>query len=185
MPPFAQIGETNIEAVLQFCAGSKKTPPRMAPHRTQRNGRRRRRSHPVFWQGAVLYVPLDAGEGRVYGEEFDGLRPEPHGGRDPARPHDADTPLMPSSQVVTVTTKTGQKLTGPLRNEDAFTLEVQTEDGRYHMLARSDVTDVHYTEHSLMPRDYSTQLTPKELNDVVSFLMVASRAPRPDQMEGR
>ena len=36
-----------------------------------------------------------------------------------------------------------------------------------------------------MPRDYSTQLTPKELNDVVSFLMVASRAPRPDQMEGR
>ena len=97
----------------------------------------------------------------------------------------ADTPLVPSSQVVTVTTKTGQKLTGPLRNEDNFTLALQTEDGRYHLLSRSDVTDVHYTGHSLMPRDYSTRLSGKELNDIVSFLIAESRSPRPDKVEDR
>jgi len=89
-----------------------------------------------------------------------------------------DNPLAPSSQVVTVTTNMGKRITGVLRNEDAFTLAVQTEDGRFHLLARSDVTDVHYTERSLMPRDYATRLTPKELNDIVSFLIIASRSPR-------
>jgi hypothetical protein len=73
-----------------------------------------------------------------------------------------------------VITKTGLKLTGVLRYEDNFSLALQMEDGRYHLLARSDLTDVHYTDHSLMPRDYGTRLTSKELNDLVSFLIVAS-----------
>jgi cytochrome c oxidase cbb3-type subunit 3 len=93
----------------------------------------------------------------------------------------SDTPLAPAAQVVTVTTRTGRKLTGVLRNEDNFNLEVQSEDGRFHLLARSDVTDVHYTEHSLMPRDYATRLSPKELDDIVSFLMVSSRNPQPEK----
>jgi cytochrome c oxidase cbb3-type subunit III len=96
-----------------------------------------------------------------------------------------DNPLVSSSQVVTVTTDIGQQITGVLRNEDAFTLAVQTEDGRFHLLSRSDVRDVHYTEHSLMPRDYGRRLTSKELNDIVSFLVVESRGPRPSESVGR
>ena len=92
-----------------------------------------------------------------------------------------DTPLVPSSRVVSVLTKTGLKLTGVLRYEDNFSLALQMEDGRYHLLTRSDLTDVHYTDHSLMPRDYGTRLTSKELNDLVSFLIVASRSGRRDR----
>lgn len=87
-----------------------------------------------------------------------------------------DTPLTPSSAVAVVTTRTGKRITGVVRNEDNFNLELQTEDGRYHLLARSDLKNVSYTGHSLMPRDYGTRLTSIELDDLVSFLMVTSRS---------
>lgn len=92
-----------------------------------------------------------------------------------------DNPLESSSQVVSLITKSGQKLTGMLRNEDNFTLALQTEDGRYYLLARHDVTNVDYTNRSLMPRDYDKRLSSQELNDIVSFLIVTSRTPQTEK----
>ena len=185
MPPFAQIGDTNIRAVLQFLRGlennaSSKTSPEVVVTGDVEAGRTL-----YFGKAQCSTCHLMQGKGGFMAGSLTAY------GRN--RTADAilraittpDTPLVPSSQVVTVTTRTGQKLTGALRNEDNFILALQTEDGRYHLLARSDATDVHYTEHSLMPRDYSTRLSPKELNDIVSFLIVASRSPRPDKVEGR
>jgi cytochrome c oxidase cbb3-type subunit 3 len=87
-----------------------------------------------------------------------------------------DTPLSAGSRVADVRTRTGQTLSGVLRSEDNFDLVLQTEDGRYHFLARSDLRDVRYTDHSLMPHDYGKRLTPRELNDIASFLIVTSRS---------
>ncbi|HET6219930.1 MAG TPA: c-type cytochrome [Acidobacteriaceae bacterium] len=86
-----------------------------------------------------------------------------------------DTPLDPASRVVEVQTKTGQKLIGVVRSEDNFNLALQTEDGRYHFLMRSSLAEVNYKQYSLMPRDYGTRLTSKELDDLVSFLIVTSK----------
>jgi cytochrome c oxidase cbb3-type subunit III len=86
-----------------------------------------------------------------------------------------DTPLDPDSRVVEVQTKTGQKLIGVVRSEDNFNLALQTEDGRYHFLTRSSLAGVDYKQYSLMPRDYGTRLTSKELDDLVSFLIVTSK----------
>jgi cytochrome c oxidase cbb3-type subunit 3 len=86
-----------------------------------------------------------------------------------------DTPLDPASRVVEVQTKTGQKLIGLVRSEDNFNLALQTEDGRYHFLTRSSLVEVNYKQYSLMPRDYGTRLTGKELDDLVSFLIVTSK----------
>ncbi len=36
-----------------------------------------------------------------------------------------------------------------------------------------------------MPRDYGTRLSPKELNDIVSFLIAASKNPRPEKVDSR
>ena len=149
MSPLAQIGEANIGAVLQYL---RRLQENASPNGTSSDaavtgdvdaGRtlyfgkaQCSTCHLMQGKGGFMARNLTAyGRNRTADEILRALTTP-------------DTPLMPSSQVVTVTTKTGQKLTGPLRNEDAFTLEVQTEDGRYHMLARSDVTDVHYTEHS-------------------------------------
>jgi cytochrome c oxidase cbb3-type subunit 3 len=186
MPAFAQIGDTNIRAVLQFL--------------------RRLESNTILKPASperVVTGDVDAGRSLYFGKAQCSKchLVQGKGGfiarslTDYGRNHPADeilhaittpdTPLVPSSQVVTVTTKTGQKLTGVLRNEDNFNLELQGEDGRYHFLARGDATDVHYTRHSLMPGDYATRLTPKELNDIVSFLMVASKSTRQDKVNSR
>jgi cytochrome c oxidase cbb3-type subunit 3 len=86
-----------------------------------------------------------------------------------------DTPLDPASRVVEVQTKMGQKLIGLVRSEDNFNLVLQTEDGRYHFLTRSSLAAVTYKQYSLMPRDYGTRLTSKELDDLVSFLIVTGK----------
>ncbi len=186
MPPFAQIGDANIGAVVHFLrrlennAASKSASSEVAVTGDVDAGRTL-----FFGKAQCSACHLMQGQGGFIARNLTAY------GLD--RTSEAilhaitipDTPLVPSSQVVTVTTGTGQKVTGVLRNEDNFTLALQTEDGRYHLLARSDVRDVHYTEHSLMPRDYSTRLSPKELDDIVSFMIVESRNPRPEKAPGR
>ncbi|MGC1869815.1 MAG: c-type cytochrome [Acidobacteriaceae bacterium] len=86
-----------------------------------------------------------------------------------------DAELQPTSRVVSVRTKDGKSLTGVVRTEDNLNITLQTEDGRYHFLSRSNLTAVDYTDHSLMPHDYGTQLTTKELDDLVAFLIVTGR----------
>lgn len=86
-----------------------------------------------------------------------------------------DADLEPTSRVANVRTKEGKSLTGVVRAEDNLNMTMQTEDGRYHFLSRSNLAAVNYTDHSLMPRDYGTRLTPKELDDLVAFLIVTGR----------
>src|SRR5947209_3870748 len=86
-----------------------------------------------------------------------------------------DTQVSPDSRAAEVQTKEGKKLTGAVRYEDNINLGLQTEDGRYHFLSRTNLAEVKYNEHSLMPSDYDTRLTAKELADLVSFLVVSAK----------
>lgn len=89
---------------------------------------------------------------------------------------DPDKNLAPQARAAKVRTKGGQTLTGVVRNEDEFNVVLQTEDGRYHFFARSSLSNVQYANHSLMPQDYGTRLTPAELNNLASFLIDTSRS---------
>ena len=186
MPPFAQIGEANISAVLQYVRRlSGNVAETAAPEEAAVTGDVDAGRALYFGKAQCSDCHLMQGKGGFIARNLTNY------GRN--RAMDAileavtnpDNPLVASSQVVIVTTNLGKKITGVLRNEDAFTLELQTEDGRFHLLARSDITDVHYTEHSLMPRDYGKRLTSKELNDIVSFLITESRSPRSTESAGR
>jgi cytochrome c oxidase cbb3-type subunit 3 len=182
MPPFAQIGDENIRAVVHYLRiiedESRSTSnPRETPVTRDVNAGRAL----YFGKAQCSTCHMVKGHGGFIASDLTTY------GR--SRSADAilqaittpDTPLVPSSRVASVLTKSGLKLTGVLRYEDNFSLAIQTEDGRYHLLTRSDLTDVHYTDHSLMPHDYGTRLTSKELNDLVSFLILASRSGRRDR----
>ena len=186
MPPFAQIGDANIADVVQYVrrlasnADATGAPKEAALTGDVDAGRalyfgkaQCSNCHLMRGKGGFIARNLtNYGRNRTADEILEAIT-------------NPDSPLVPSSQVVIVTTNPGQKITGVLRNEDAFSLALQTGDGRFHLLSKSDVSDVHYTEHSLMPRDYSTRLSSKELNDIISFLIVESRSPRSADTAGR
>jgi putative heme-binding domain-containing protein len=78
--------------------------------------------------------------------------------------------LLPGEQVINAETVEGQKLSGLVRNEDNFSMQLQGIDGKFHLLMKSEITKVENTGHSLMPADYGTQLGSAELDDLVSFI---------------
>ncbi len=89
---------------------------------------------------------------------------------------DPDKNLDPRKRAVTVTTMNGRTQTGMARNEDNFSLQLQSLDGAFHLFAKSDLLSVEYQTRSLMPSDYGSTLSHQELDDLVSYLMSISRA---------
>ena len=77
-------------------------------------------------------------------------------------------------KTATVVTRDGAQFTGIVRNEDNFSLQLQTPDGAFHLLAKSDLTRFDDSPQSLMPADYAQRLSPQEMNDILSFLMRAA-----------
>ena len=88
----------------------------------------------------------------------------------------------PRSRTALVTMIGGAKLTGVIRNQDNFSMQLQSLNGAFHLLERSAIATVSYDSQSLMPADYSQRLTPAELDDLVAFLI---RAAADDAATGR
>jgi len=72
--------------------------------------------------------------------------------------------------MVTATTRGGEKYVGRIRNEDNFSLQLQTLDGTFFFVDKSDLEGLDSTQ-TLMHSDYGSTLSSGELNDVVSYLM--------------
>jgi cytochrome c oxidase cbb3-type subunit 3 len=75
------------------------------------------------------------------------------------------------ARLVTATTRRGEKVVGRIRNEDNFSLQLQTLDGTFFLATKSDLERLEYSSEALMPSDYRSTLSPRDLNDVVSYLM--------------
>ena len=103
-----------------------------------------------------------------------------------ARTHDAEqirkvitTPAQGGdrqARLVTATIRGGEKVVGRIRNEDNFSLQLQTLDGTFHFVAKSDLEALEYNSQPLTPSDYGSTLNASELNDVVSHLMKVAGA---------
>lgn len=72
--------------------------------------------------------------------------------------------------VAVVTTNDGRKIRGVVRNEDNFSLQLQSLDGVFHLLTKSELKNVEYEAEPLMPGNYGSLLTRKELDDIVRYL---------------
>jgi len=84
------------------------------------------------------------------------------------------------ARLVTATTRSGEKYVGRIRNEDNFSLQLQTLDGTFHFVTKSELEGLEYNSQALMPSDYSSTLSPEELNDLVSYLMSVATAKQPE-----
>jgi putative heme-binding domain-containing protein len=76
------------------------------------------------------------------------------------------------------TTKDGQTASGLVRNEDNFSLQLQSPDGALHFLTKSDLAELTFGSKPLMPEDYAQRLSERELDQVVAYLLSVADAPQ-------
>lgn len=84
-----------------------------------------------------------------------------------------DSSLRAKNAVVT--TNDGTRLEGIVRNEDNFSIQLQSKDGAYHFIDKADAKDVHYDPAPVMP-NYENMLSRSDVNDVVSYLVTAAKS---------
>jgi putative heme-binding domain-containing protein len=90
--------------------------------------------------------------------------------------------VEPSHRPVLVTAHDGRKYRGMLRNEDNFSLQLQSLDGTFHFFQKSNIALIERQATPLMPGDYGSTLSASHLDDLVSYLITnAKNQPaRPD-----
>jgi cytochrome c oxidase cbb3-type subunit III len=85
------------------------------------------------------------------------------------------TPAM-GYRKAAVTTASGDRMEGIVRNEDNFSLQLQTIEGSFHFFKKVELRGFERLDGSLMPVDYRDRLNEGELNDLASFLLTTPRA---------
>ena len=82
--------------------------------------------------------------------------------------------LVPRWQLVKIVTRSGQRFSGLVRNEDNFSIALLSKDGIFHLLMKSDIAKITREPRSIMPDDYGKQLNAKQLDDLVSYIILGS-----------
>jgi cytochrome c oxidase cbb3-type subunit III len=84
--------------------------------------------------------------------------------------HDATIVANTNYQPVRVTAADGTVISGILKNEDSFSLQVLGKDDlTLHRFRRKDVK-VYYDPQSLMPHDWDKRLSPADFQNLLAFL---------------
>ena len=73
-------------------------------------------------------------------------------------------------QPVRLTTASGERIDGVVKNEDNFSLQVMDRSYRLHLINRTEVRRIEYPKESLMPSRYGQTLSSEDLQDLLAFL---------------
>jgi len=170
MPAFHSLESSNIKAVVTYLRtlqGAKK--PVKLPGDPQRG------ETIFFGKAGCSSCHMVAGRGGFIASDLSGY----------ARTHDVEQIRNAltgppngdhQARMATATTRIGKKYEGRIRNEDNFSLQLQTLDGTFHFIAKSDLEGLEYSSQTLMPSNYGSTLGTNELNDLVSYLMSVANA---------
>lgn len=167
MPSFQGLGEAQIRSIVAYVkalqGGSSVAPLPGNPERgkvlfasagcTQ--------CHMVRGAGGFLGPDLSSyGHGRTVAEIKDAVsHPAEHKG---------------TGKMVTVVTADEQRYEGVIRNEDNFSVQLQSPDGAFHFFSKSALKQIDRKPSPAM--DYASGLTPDQLNDLVSYLLSIGKA---------
>jgi len=73
-------------------------------------------------------------------------------------------------EPVHVVTKSGQAIDGVMRNQDGWSVQFVSLDGKLHSFDRADLRSVTVKPGSIMPSDYDKRLSADEFRDLMAFL---------------
>jgi putative heme-binding domain-containing protein len=169
MPPFGSLGAKSVAEVVGYLRSMQGTSgPTSLP------GDPKRGEETFFGKAECSNCHMADGKGGFIGPDLTSYG-QTHSAEkikaaitDPAE-RDTNKPL------VTAVTASGQSIQGIVRNEDNFSLQLQSLDGAFHFLSKSDLKSIDRAPGSIMPADYGSRLSPAQLNDLISYLLELGR----------
>jgi cytochrome c oxidase cbb3-type subunit 3 len=169
MPSFRALGTPTIQAVIKYLRELQNHGKTESLPGDPKNGR------VLFAEKAECSnCHMVKGEGGFIASDLSGYA----GGRPVREIRDAIvTPgksANPRKSAMVVTTTEGKTYRGIVRNEDNFSLQMQTMDGVFHSFNKAELRNFEYESRPLMPDDYGVKLTQREIDDLISYLMSAS-----------
>jgi len=72
----------------------------------------------------------------------------------------------------------GSAISGIVRNEDNFSVQLQTSGGVFHFLQKSELQSMKYGDRPVMPTDYRDKFSHADLENLVSYLISAGQGQR-------
>jgi cytochrome c oxidase cbb3-type subunit III len=75
------------------------------------------------------------------------------------------------ASAVTIVMKDGSRLAGMIRSQDNFSIVLQDSDGGFHLASRSKVLRTEPDKTLMMPDDYESRLSSKDLDDLLRYLL--------------
>lgn len=119
--------------------------------------------HMIDGRGGILGPDLSSiGEERTLRQIRDAL----------TQPH---SPIPEGYQPVEVVTTDGRRLSGIVKNENNFSLQLLDSHGQLQLFTRDELREVRSKPSSLMPANYDKTLSPEELQDLLAFLSRQAR----------
>jgi cytochrome c oxidase cbb3-type subunit III len=171
MPPFAALGNNNLKALLSYVRFLQGKDAATVLPGDASNGKvlffgkaRCADCHMIQGRGGFLASDLSDYGGALSAREI--RRPIVT----PAESTNAN------KRMTMVRLRDSQQITGVIRNEDNFSIQLQLLDGTFRFLSRADIAAVDSSPEPIMPANYGTLLTAAELDDLVKYLRTAARS---------
>jgi cytochrome c oxidase cbb3-type subunit III len=95
-----------------------------------------------------------------------------------------DSARKAEEKMVLAVTRDGQRQVGFIRNEDNFSLQLQTVDGNFHFFMKSELQTLERQTQALLPAGYHSGLGSRDLDDVISFLIHSARTSKTGAVAG-
>ncbi|MFZ0735273.1 MAG: c-type cytochrome [Candidatus Sulfotelmatobacter sp.] len=165
MPAFHSLSDSLIRDLIAYLRNPEGAGNTAKPPGTPKNG-----EAIFFGQAGCSKCHMIAGQGGFIASDL----------TDYARTHPADqvrAAILGTSsgekhvRLATAVLRNGEKYVGRVRNEDNFSLQLQSLDGTFHFLARSQLEKLDYDPQPMMPASMGSSLSASELNDLISYLL--------------
>jgi putative heme-binding domain-containing protein len=175
MPAFKRLGQPAIKATVAYVRGLQGNRAS-----TALPGDPKRGEIIFFGDGQCANCHMAGGRGGFIGPDLSAY----------SQTHSADAIrsaiINPSASgrnagLVTAMTAMGERFEGIVRNEDNFSLQLQSTDGAFHFLSKAEIKTIERSQTPLMPSDYASRLTAAQLNDVVSYVLKIAQSAAPPE----
>ena len=163
MPAFSRLGDAKLQAVVQHLRTLQGLTAKTQVAGNSEEGRKL-----FFKEGGCASCHMINGAGGFLGSDLSnyGAITSVAEMREQIMNHDQS----PRARTIVVSTRDGRRLSGFARNEDNFSLQLQTLDGKFHFLDKSTVASVDFSSAAGIV-DAEKKLSKSDLDALISYLV--------------